>query len=99
MDATTVRYKARIINDGVCVEGFYCQELNNSVIRHYIKDYENIWEINPSTLKLCRCVELENYENPITAIGDIKELQEKLAQITINFIKERNLNDERKRKE
>lgn len=93
MGATNARYKARIIIGGEWVEGFYYQELNNGVIRHYIRDYENIWEIDPSTLKLCRYVELEDYENPTTTISDVKELQEKLAQVTINFIKERNLND------
>lgn len=36
---------------------------------------------------------LPNYKNPVTKTEDIKELQQRLVQTCIDFIKERNLTD------
>ena len=36
---------------------------------------------------------LDDYENPVTTIQDIKDLQQLLAQSLINFVDDRNLSD------
>lgn len=36
---------------------------------------------------------LDNYKNPVTTTQNIKELQEKMVQLVINYIKENNLTD------
>ena len=36
---------------------------------------------------------MDDYENPVTTIQDIKDLQQLLAQSLINFVDDRNLSD------
>jgi hypothetical protein len=100
MSATTIRYRGRVINhepmtnpENGYVEGFYYQDLDNGVLKHYIFNCQMTWEVDPSTLKIARSKELPTYNNPVTTIDNIKELQERLVQTTIDYIKENNLTD------
>lgn len=100
MSATTIRYRAKVVNhdpmtnpENGYVKGFYFQDLDNGVVKHYIFNCPMTWEVDPSTVKVCRHKDLEEYFNPVTTHNDIKELQEKLVQTCIDFIKERNLTD------
>ena len=100
MDLTKIRFKAKVVNNDPMtnfengwVEGFYFQDLDGGVMKHYIHNCPMTWEIDPRTLKIIRHPELTDYVNPKTTINDIKELQERLVQTTIDFIKERNLTD------
>jgi meiotically up-regulated gene 157 (Mug157) protein len=100
MSATSIRYKGKVINhdpmtnpENGYVKGFYFQDLDNDVVKHYIFNCPMTWEVDPSTVKVCRHKDLEEYFNPVTTHSDIKELQEKLVQACIDFIKERNLTD------
>lgn len=103
MSATSIRYKGKVINSYLpehatpgYVKGFYQQipsMTKPGVIRHCIYDHPVLYEVDPSTVKVCRHKDLEEYFNPVTTHNDIKELQEKLVQTCIDFIKERNLTD------
>lgn len=75
------------------VEGFYYQDLDNGVVKHYIFNCPMKWEVDPSTVRIIRHDDLHKYINPVTTINDIKELQQKLVQTCIDFIKEKNLTD------
>jgi hypothetical protein len=97
---TSLRFKAKVINNDPMtnptngwVEGFYYQDLDNGVLKHYIFNCPMTWEVDPSTLKIARSKELPTYNNPVTTIDNIKELQERLVQTTIDYIKENNLTD------
>lgn len=100
MSATTIRYRARVIEndpmtnpDDGYVEGFYYQDLDQGKVKHYIFNCPIYWEVDPSTVHIIHHDDLPVYENPVTSQSDIKELQEKLVQTCIDFIKERNLTD------
>lgn len=100
MSATTIRYKGKVINhdpmtnpENGYVEGFYYQDLDNGVIKHYIFNCPMTWEVDPVTVRIIKYDDLPNYENPVTTTNDIKKLQEKLVQTCIDFIKEKNLTD------
>lgn len=100
MSATTIRYKGKVVNhdpmtnpENGYVEGFYFQDLDNGVVKHYIFNYPMTWEVDPSTVRICHAKDLGDYENPVTTINDIKELQQRLVQTCIDFVKERNLTD------
>jgi hypothetical protein len=97
---TSLRFKAKVINNDPMtnptngwVEGFYYQDLDNGVLKHYIFNCPMTWEVDPSTLKIARSKGLPTYNNPVTTIDNIKELQERLVQTTIDYIKENNLTD------
>lgn len=97
---TSLRFKAKVINNDPMtnptngwVEGFYYQDLDNGVLKHYIFNCPNTWEVDPGTLKIARSKDLPTYNNPVTTIDNIKELQERLVQTTIDYIKENNLTD------
>jgi hypothetical protein len=106
MSATTIRFKGKVINGpfpeitenmkGSYVEGFYYQlpsMTKKDVIRHCIYDHPVLYEVDPSTVKVCRHDDLPIYKNPITKIKDIKDLQQDLVECVIKFIKRRNLKD------
>ena len=100
MSAITIRYRGKVINhdsmtnsENGYVEGFYYQDLDNGVVKHYIFNCPMTWEVDPSTVRIIQHDDLPKYKNPITTINDIKELQEKLVQTCIDFIKEKNLTD------
>lgn len=97
---TSLRFKAKVINNDPMtnptngwVEGFYYQDLDNGVLKHYIFNCPMTWEVDPSTLKIARSRDLPTYNNPVTTIDNIKALQERLVQTTIDYIKENNLTD------
>lgn len=100
MSATTIRYRGRVINhdpmtnpENGYVEGFYYQDLDNGVVKHYIFNCPMTWEVDPSSVHIIRHDDLPEYINPVTTTDDIKELQKKLVQTCIDFIKEKNLTD------
>ena len=100
MSATTIRYRGRVINhdpmtnpENGYVEGFYYQDLDNGVVKHYIFNCPMTWEVDPVTVRIIKHDDLPNYENPVTTTNDIKELQERLVQTCIDFVKEKNLTD------
>lgn len=103
MNATTIRYRGKVINsplpeyaENSYVEGFYQQipsMTKNGVIRHCIYDHPILYEVDPSTVHIIRHDDLPKYENPITTTDDIKELQQRLVQTCIDFVKEKNLTD------
>ena len=100
MSATTIRYRGRVINhdpmtnpENGYVEGFYYQDLDNGVVKHYIFNCPMAWEVDPVTVRIIKHDDLPNYENPVTTTKDIKELQERLVQTCIDFVKEKNLTD------
>jgi hypothetical protein len=51
------------------------------------------WEVDPSTVRICHAKDLGDYENPVTTHNDIRDLQERLVQTCIDFIRERKLRD------
>lgn len=100
MSSTTIRYRGKVVNhdpmtnpENGYVEGFYYQDLDNGVVKHYIFNCPMTWEVDPSTVHIIRHDDLPKYENPITTTNDIKELQQRLVQTCIDFIKEKNLTD------
>ena len=100
MSATTIRYKGKVINhdpmtnpENGYVVGFYYQDLDNGVVKHYIFNCPMTWEVDPSSVHIIRHDDLPEYINPVTTTDDIKELQKKLVQTCIDFIKEKNLTD------
>ena len=100
MAATTIRYRGKVVNhdpmtnpENGFVEGFYYQNLDNGVVKHYIFNYPMTWEVDPSTVRICHHEDLDDYENPVTTHNDIRDLQEKLVQTCIDFIRERKLTD------
>lgn len=100
MSATTIRYRGKVVNhdpmtnpENGYVEGFYYQDLDNGVVKHYIFNCPMTWEVDPSTVHIIRHDDLPKYENPITTTDDIKELQQRLVQTCIDFVKEKNLTD------
>ena len=100
MSATTIRYKGKVVNhdpminpDNGYVEGFYFQDLDNGVLKHYIFNCPMTWEVDPATVRIIRHDDLHEYINPVTTTDDIKELQQRLVQTCIDFIKEKNLTD------
>lgn len=100
MSATTIRYRAKVVNhdpmtnpENGYVEGFYYQDLDNGVVKHYIFNCPMTWEVDPATVRIIKHDDLPKYENPVTTTDDIKELQKKLVQTCIDFIKEKNLTD------
>ena len=100
MSATTIRYRGRVINhdpmtnpENGYVEGFYYQDLDNGVVKHYIFNCPMTWGVDPTTVRICRHDDLPIYKNPITKIKDIKDLQQDLVDCVIKFIKRRKLKD------
>lgn len=100
MSATTIRYRGKVVNhdpmtnpENGYVEGFYYQDLDNGVVKHYIFNCPMTWEVDPATVHIIRHDELPKYENPVTTTNDIKELQQRLVQTCVDFIKEHNLTD------
>lgn len=100
MSATTIRYKGKVINpdpqtnpENGYVEGFYYQDLDNGVVKHYIFNCPMTWEVDPTTVIIIKHDNLPQYENPVTTTNDIKELQERLVQTVIDYVKENNLTD------
>ena len=100
MKATKIRFKAKVLNPNPAsnpengwVEGFYYQDLDNGVIKHYIHNCPMIWEVDPSTVRFIGDLDLDEYKGSKTTKSDIKDLHKLLVQTCINFIKERNLTD------
>ena len=100
MSATTIRYRGKVVNhdpmtnpENGYVEGFYYQDLDNGVVKHYIFNCPMTWEVDPTTVRICRHDDLPIYKNPITKIKDIKDLQQDLVDCVIKFIKRRKLKD------
>ena len=100
MSATTIRYRGKVVNhdpmtnpENGYVEGFYYQDMDNGVVKHYIFNCPMTWEVDPATVRIIRHDDLHEYINPVTTTDDIKELQKKLVQTCIDFIKEKNLTD------
>lgn len=100
MSATTIRYRAKVLNpdpmtnpEGGYVEGFYYQDLDNGVVKHYIFNCPMKWEVDPSTVRICRHDDLPLYKNPVTKLCDIRDLQRDLVDCVVKFIKHRKLKD------
>ena len=100
MSATTIRYRGKVINHDTMtnpengyVECFYYQDLDNGVVKHYIFNCPMTWEVDPATVRIIRHDNLPEYENPVTTTEDIKELQQRLVQTCIDFVRTRNLTD------
>ena len=100
MSATTIRYRGKVVNhdpitnpENEYVEGFYYQDLDNGVVKHYIFNCTTTWEVDPSTVHIIKHDDLPKYENSVTTTDNIKELQQLLVQTCIDFIKEKNLTD------
>ena len=100
MSATTIRYRGKVVNrdpmtnpENGYVEGFYFQDLDNGVVKHYIFNCPMTWEVDPASVHIIRHDDLPKYINPVTTTNDIKELQERLVQTCIDFVKEKNLTD------
>lgn len=100
MSATTIRYRGKVVNhdsmtnpENGYVEGFYYQDLDNGVVKHYIFNCPMTWEVDPATVRIIKHEDLPKYENPVTTTEDIKELQQRLVQTCIDFVKEKNLTD------
>ena len=100
MSAITIRYRGKVVNhdpmtnpENGYVEGFYFQDLDNGVVKHYIHNCPMTWEVDPATVRIIRHDDLPKYINPVTTTNDIKELQERLVQTCIDFVKEKNLTD------
>ena len=100
MSATTIRYRGKVVNhdpmtnpENGYVEGFYYQDLDNGVVKHYIFNCPMTWEVDPVTVRIIKHDDLPKYENPVTTTNDIKELQQRLVQTCIDFVKEKNLTD------
>lgn len=94
------KFRGRILNfdkisdnkSGI-VDGYYYQETINGESKHYIFNGLKSWEVDPATVRCIYSPELGIYENPVTNINNIKELQEILVQTIIDYIKEHNLSD------
>lgn len=100
MSATTIRYRGKVVNhdpmtnpENGYVEGFYYQDLDNGVVKHYIFNCPMTWEVDPATVRIIKHDDLPKYMNPVTTTDNIKELQQHLVQTCIDFIKEKNLTD------
>ena len=100
MSAITIRYRGKVVNhdpmtnpENGYVEGFYYQDLDNGVVKHYIFNCPMKWEVDPATVRIIRHDDLQKYENPVTTTNDIKDLQQRLVQTCIDFVKEKNLTD------
>lgn len=100
MSATTIRYRGKVVNldrmtnpENGYVEGFYYQDLDNGIVKHYIFNCSMTWEVDPATVRIIKHDDLPKYEIPVTTTDDIKELQQQLVQTCIDFIKEKNLTD------
>ena len=100
MSATTIRYRGKVVNhdpmtnpENGYVEGFYYQDMDNGVVKHYIFNCPMTWEVDPVTVRIIQHDDLPKYINPVTTTNNIKELQERLVQTCIDFVKEKNLTD------
>ena len=100
MSATTIRYRGKVVNhdpmtnpENGYVEGFYYQDMDNGVVKHYIFNCPMTWEVDPTTVRIIKHDDLPKYINPVTTTDDIKALQQQLVQTCIDFIKEKNLTD------
>lgn len=100
MSATTIRYRGKVVNhdpmtnpENGYVEGFYYQDLDNGVVKHYIFNCPMTWEVDPATVRIIKHDDIPKYMNPVTTTDNIKELQQRLVQTCIDFIKEKNLTD------
>lgn len=100
MSATTIRYRGKVVNhdpmanpENGYVEGFYFQDLDNGVVKHYIFNSPMTWEVDPTSVHIIRHDDLPKYINPVTTTNDIKELQERLVQTCVDYVKEKNLTD------
>ena len=100
MAGTDVRFIGKVVHhdpqtnpESGIVEGFYYQDLDGGVLKHYIRNCECIWEVKPETVHCFSGAECPTYENPITTIDNIKALQERLVQTVVDFVKEFNLTD------
>ena len=94
------RFRAKVLNpdpmtnpENGYVEGFYYQDLDNGVVKHYIHNCPMTWEVDPSTVRVSFWPDLPDYKNPVTKLEHIKELQEILVQTTVDYIKKHNLTD------
>ena len=79
MSATTIRYRGKVVNhdpmtnpENGYVEGFYYQDLDNGVVKHYIFNCPMTWEVDPATIRIIKHDDLSKYENPVTTTEDIK---------------------------
>lgn len=100
MSAITIRYRGKVVNhdpmtnpENGYVEGFYYQDLDQGVVKHYIFNCPMTWEVDPASVHIIRHDDLPKYINPVTTTNNIKELQERLVQTCIDFVKEKNLTD------
>ena len=100
MNATTIRFKGKVVNpdpmtnpENGWVAGFYYQDLDKGVVKHYIFNCPMTWEVDPATVRIIRHDDLHKYINPVTTTEDIKELQQRLVQTCVDFVKEKNLTD------
>lgn len=95
-----IRFKAKALNpddpavpQSGWVEGFYFEDLDNGEVCSFIFNTPCVWKVDRSTLRALRLPDIGEYQDPITKTEDIKELQERLVQTTIDFINERKLKD------
>lgn len=95
-----IRFKAKALNpndpevpQSGWVEGFYFEDLDNGELCSFIFNTPCVWKVDRSTLRALRLPDIGEYQDPITKTEDIKELQERLVQTTIDFINERKLKD------
>lgn len=100
MSATTIRYRGKVVNHDPqtnpangYVDGFYYQDLDNGVVKHYIFNCPMTWEVDPVTVRIIKHDDLPDYDNPVTTTANIKELQQQLVQTCIDFVRTRNLTD------
>ena len=95
MSVTNILFKAKTVASGSTdwVYGYYVQEEDGGVIKHYIYDHPNKWEVVPESVKIYKGTSLSSYTDPVTTIDNIKELQEILVRTTIDYIKEKQLSD------
>lgn len=102
MNVTKLRISGKVINNDTMtnpkngvVEGFYYQDLDDGKVKHYIYNCPMTWEVDPASLSISKAQGLPFLKETetVTKIDDIKELQERLVQCCIDFIKERNLTD------
>ena len=75
MSATNIRFKARAINadpttipENGWVEGFYYQDLDHGVVKHYIYNCPMTWEVDPSTIKWIGRLNLDEYKDDIDKV-------------------------------
>lgn len=93
-------FKAKVLNpdpmtnpENGWVEGFYYQDLDNGVIKHYIHNAPMTWEVDPETIRTVYHPDISEYKNPVTTQKHICELHNILVQTCVDYIKLHNLTD------